>query len=110
MLQGLLAFAFGMPDFRKLATPLAEPAKQYAYVADLPAGLVRFIRAAELAGVLGLLLPVLMRIWPRLVVTAALGLGLAAGFQVSRGDAPCQPGARSVRGSHGLGSRQENFA
>ncbi|HEX8212768.1 MAG TPA: DoxX family protein [Longimicrobium sp.] len=73
-LQVLLAIAFGMSGLLKLATPVADLAAQMAWVGSVPAALVRFIGAAELAGALGLILPSLTRIQPRLTVLAALGL------------------------------------
>ena len=56
---------------------------------------MRFIGAAELAGALGLLLPSLTRIQPRLTVLAALGLivvmVLASAFHLSRGEGAMLP-------------------
>ena len=92
ILQVLLAVAFGMAGFMKLSLPVAELAKQLPWTADVSTGLVRFIGVAEVAGALGLLLPALTRIRPSLTVLAAGGLALvmilAAGFHLSRGEAP----------------------
>ena len=72
--QVLLAAAFGMSGLMKLSTPIADLAAQMAWVASVPPALVRFIGAAELAGAIGLILPALARIQPRLTTLAAVGL------------------------------------
>src|SRR6266480_4551385 len=74
--QVLLALAFGMAGTMKLLTPLVELGQKMAWVAAVPEPLVRFIGASELAGALGLLVPALTRIRPRL--TALAGAGLTA--------------------------------
>ena len=82
-LAALFAFAGGM----KLSMPLAELTE----ASGLPGGLIRFIGIAEIAGVLGLILPALTRILPKLTALAALALAvvmvLAIGFHLSRGEA-----------------------
>lgn len=72
--QGLLALGFGMAGSMKLLTPIADLAEKMSWVKDSSPALVRFIGAAELAGALGLILPSLTRILPKLTVLAALGL------------------------------------
>ena len=72
--QILLAVAFGMAGLMKLSTPIADLAAQMAWVGSVPPTLVRFIGAAELAGAIGLILPALTRIQPRLTALAAVGL------------------------------------
>lgn len=61
-----------------------------AWPADVPRGLLVVIGTAELAGVLGLVLPRLTGVQPRLTVFAALGLlvimVLATGFHAIRGE------------------------
>lgn len=60
------------------------------WVKDVPHGLVTFIGVSELLGALGLLLPALTRIQPRLTVVAAMGIVLvmvmASGFHIMRGE------------------------
>ena len=89
--QVLLAALFGMAGTMKLTTPLAQLAAKLPWTAEVPALLVRFIGAAELAGALGLLLPALTRIRPRLTPWAAVGLAtimlLASLFHLARGEA-----------------------
>lgn len=90
VLQVILALAFGMAGFMKLTAPIAELAKQMPWTTEVPAGLVRFIGGAELAGALGLIVPMLTRIRPSLTGLAASGLTLvmvlAAGFHLIRGE------------------------
>src|SRR5688572_7514626 len=88
--QILLAAAFAMAGATKVSAPIADLAQQMPWTQALPPALVRFIGSAELAGALGLLLPSLMRVAPRLTPLAASGLvtimTLAAGFHLSRGE------------------------
>ncbi|MGH9366211.1 MAG: DoxX family protein [Thermoanaerobaculia bacterium] len=90
--QVLLALAFGMSGWMKAATPIPELTAKVAWVADVPAPLVRFIAAAELAGAIGLLLPALTRILPVLTPLAGTGLAtimlLATVFHLRRGEMP----------------------
>jgi uncharacterized membrane protein YphA (DoxX/SURF4 family) len=90
VVQILLAVAFAMSGLMKLTQPMSDLATQMGWVASVPAALVRFIGAAELAGALGLVLPALTRIQPRLTVLAALGLVvvmlLASAVHASRGE------------------------
>ena len=93
--QVLLAGMFLMTGFTKLTQPVDALAGQMPWVLTVPIALVRFIGAAELAGALGLLLPSLTRIQPRLSVLAALGLivvmVLASAFHLSRGEGAVVP-------------------
>ena len=87
--QLLLAAMYIPSGLMKLTKPLAELAQQMAWTADLPQ-LVRIAGAADLAAGLGLILPALTRIAPRLTVWAAIGATvlqvLAMGLHVSRGE------------------------
>jgi putative oxidoreductase len=88
--QVLLAAMYLMAGSTKLFQPIEEITKMLPWVADTPAGLVRFIGLSELLGGIGLLLPSILRIQPKLTVFAAIGLTivqvLAAGFHLSRGE------------------------
>jgi uncharacterized membrane protein YphA (DoxX/SURF4 family) len=90
--QVLLAAMFLMAGAMKLSQPIDQLATSLPWVTQVPAGLVRFIGLAEVLGGLGLVLPSLLRIQPRLTVLAAIGLVLvmvlAAGFHLSRGESP----------------------
>ena len=66
LLAALFLFAGGM----KLVTPIAAMAQQMG----LPGPFLRFIGLAEVLGALGLILPGLLRIRPRLTPLAAAGL------------------------------------
>ncbi|MBL9006949.1 MAG: DoxX family protein [Myxococcales bacterium] len=89
--QGLLALAFGMAGTFKLVTPIADLAAKMSWIQDASPLLVRFIGASELAGALGLILPSVTRILPKLTVLAALGLivvmVLGAGVHLMHGEA-----------------------
>ena len=74
MAQLLLALAFGMAGIMKSTQPVAELAVAMSWTADVPAALVRFIGASELAAALGLVLPAATRIRPLLTPLAAIGL------------------------------------
>lgn len=90
ILQVLLAAAFGMAGFTKLSQSIDSLSTMMPWVTAVPALLVPFIGAAEVAGALGLILPGLTKIQPRLTAYAAAGLALvmvlAALFHVSRGE------------------------
>ena len=72
--QILLAAMYGMVGFMKLTQPIPELTASMGWPGLVPVVLVRFIGLAELAGALGLILPMLTKILPRLTVFAALGL------------------------------------
>jgi hypothetical protein len=92
--QGLLALVFGFAGSMKLLTPIDELAKNAAWIKDA-AWLIRFIGVSEVAGALGMLLPALSRIRPRLTSLASVGLltimVLATGFHLMRGEARFTP-------------------
>jgi putative oxidoreductase len=74
--QAFLAFAFTGSGLMKLTTPHEALAAQMPWAADAPAFLPLFIGAAEAAGALGLILPSVTRIQPRLTPIAAACLAL----------------------------------
>ena len=90
MAQLLLALVFGMAGIMKSTQPVAELAVAMSWTGDVPAALVRFIGASELAAALGLVLPAATRIRPLLTPLAAIGLALvmvlASLFHISRGE------------------------
>lgn len=89
--QVLLALTFGATGVMKLVTPIATLAEKMSWVNHSPTWLVPFIGACELAGALGLVLPSLTRIQPKLTPIAAsllvVVMVLAAGVHVSLGEA-----------------------
>lgn len=89
--QVLLAILFGMAGVMKTFMPVPElVANGINYASDLPLWLLRFIGVVELSGAVGVLLPALTRIQPRLTPLAALGFVaiqvLAIGFHATRGE------------------------
>lgn len=87
--QVLLALQFLLAGGLKLLAT-EEFIARAAWAADVPRGLLLFIGAAEVLGALGVVLPRLTRIQPRLTILAALGLlsvmALAAAFHMMRGE------------------------
>jgi hypothetical protein len=69
---------------------IGELAQSAPWAADVPVALVRFIGIAEMAGAVGLILPGVTRIAPRLTPMAAAGLSLimvlAVAFHIWRGE------------------------
>jgi uncharacterized membrane protein YphA (DoxX/SURF4 family) len=92
--QILLALVFGFAGSMKLVTPIAELAKNAAWIKSSEL-LIRFIGTSEVAGALGLMLPALTRIKPKLTSLAAVGIFvimfLATGFHLMRGEARFTP-------------------
>ncbi|MFD1625344.1 DoxX family protein [Azospirillum griseum] len=92
--QGLLSLFFVYAGYTKLALPADQLAAMIPWTAQHP-GLVPLTGTADLLGGLGILLPSLTRIQPRLTVLAALGIiilqVLALAFHLSRGEAAVVP-------------------
>jgi uncharacterized membrane protein YphA (DoxX/SURF4 family) len=81
---------YGMAGVMKTFFPIPPLATMLGWPADLPVWVVRLIGVAEIAGPLGLVLPVLTGILPWLTPLAALGLViiqiLAIGFHARRNE------------------------
>ena len=72
IVQSLLAVAFLIAGGMKLGMPIEDlAASGFTFVEQVPAGLVRFIGLAEITGAVGLILPSLLRIQPKLTAVAA---------------------------------------
>ncbi|MEQ9217798.1 MAG: DoxX family protein [Cyclobacteriaceae bacterium] len=88
--QLLLTGMFFMAGYMKVSTSIDVAIQQMPWAADIPELLFRFIGFAEIAGAIGIFLPALLRIQPKLTPLAAMGLiavmFLAAMFHVSRGE------------------------
>ena len=86
--QVLLALAYGFAGASKAFVPLDHLPRLIPWTADVPPALVRFIGTMELLASVGLVLPSLLRVRPRLTPLAALGLvvvmTLASGFHALR--------------------------
>jgi putative oxidoreductase len=91
---GLMLMFLGA-GFMKATTPIPILAQKLPWASTMPEAIVRFIGISELAGALGLVLPSLTRIRPKLTIYAALGLVtimvLASVFHLSRGEAAVLP-------------------
>ena len=88
--QVVLAVVFGIAGIKKIISPIPELASQLGWPGDIPEILVRVIGFSEFAAAVGLLVPSLLKIKPKLTVWAALGLAtimtLALIFHISRGE------------------------
>lgn len=87
--QGVLAFILLWGAWMKLGMPAEQAAQMAPWVAAHPA-LATFTGVVDLLGGLGIVLPALLRIQPRLSVLAAIGIialqVLATGFHAMRGE------------------------
>jgi uncharacterized membrane protein YphA (DoxX/SURF4 family) len=88
--QVLLAVVFAATGFMKLTISPADLMQKMPAGLTLPVALIRFIGVAEVAGVIGLILPSATRILPVLTPVAAgalaLVMALAAILHASRGE------------------------
>ncbi len=95
IVQVLVAGFFCYAAFLKLTTPIPELSKMMPWTGEYSEMFVRIIGVVDLAGGLGMLLPSLTRIMPRLTVIAAMGATvlqvLAIAFHVSRGEGAVTP-------------------
>lgn len=93
--QVVLAFVFIAAGFVKLTTPIPQLAAMMPWAGQYSETFVRSIALVDLAGGIGILLPALTRILPRLTVLAALGCSvlqvMALLFHLSRGEAAVTP-------------------
>lgn len=93
--QALLAMVFIWAGLIKLTTPIPQLAAMMPWAGQYSETFVRFIALVDLAGGIGILLPALTRILPRLTVLAALGCAvlqvLALIFHIARGEAEVTP-------------------
>jgi uncharacterized membrane protein YphA (DoxX/SURF4 family) len=74
--QIMLAVAFAASGLMKLSQPKEKLHQRMPYVEDFPAGVIKFIGAAELLGAIGVVLPWATGIAPVLTPLAASGLVL----------------------------------
>ena len=70
--QLLLAAAYGLFGSMKATQPLDQLAGMMTWIPDFPPLFVRTLGIVEVLGAIGLILPSLTRIYPRLTVVAAL--------------------------------------
>lgn len=95
IVQWLLAITFVGTAIWKFATPIDRLAQMIPWAGEVSPALVYGTALADLLGGLGILLPTLTRIRPRLTVLAALGCVAlqvsAIVFHLSRGEAANTP-------------------
>ena len=88
--QGILAAMFLMAGAMKASQPVEQLAVSLPWVTEVPTALVRFIGISEFLGAVGLILPSLLRIKPKLTVYAAIGIAavmlFALIFHISQGE------------------------
>jgi hypothetical protein len=88
--QVVVSAAFCLAGYTKLTTPISELSAMMPWTGDVAPDFVRFIGLVDLAGGIGILLPALIGIQPRLTVLAALGCVvlqiIAFAFHASRGE------------------------
>jgi uncharacterized membrane protein YphA (DoxX/SURF4 family) len=90
VVQVLLFVFYVFSGFTKITTPIPQLSQMMPWTGDLAPAFVRIMGAIDLAGGLGILLPTLTRIAPRLTVLAALGCSVlqicALAFHGMRGE------------------------
>jgi DoxX-like family len=95
IVQSLLALTFVGTGIWKLATPLPELAAKMPWMGQVSPSFLQVTALFDILGGLGVLLPSITRIKPRLVVLGALGcvalMAAAIVFHVSRGEAAKTP-------------------
>jgi len=95
LVQGLLAVTFVGTGVWKLATKVPDLASKMPWMGQVSPAFLRTTAALDLLGGVGVVLPSLTRIQPRLAVLGALGCaGLMTGaiiFHVQRGEAANTP-------------------
>ena len=95
LVQALLALTFVGGGIWKLVTPIPELAAKMPWMGQVSPSFLQLTAVLDLLGGLGVLLPSLTRVKPRLAVLGALGcVALMAGaivFHVQRGEAANTP-------------------
>lgn len=90
IVQILLAATLVWAGVMKLTEPISKLAAMWPWTGQVPEALVRYTGLVDLLGAVGLLLPALLRIQPRLTPIAAIGIVLlmtvASVFHVARGE------------------------
>ena len=71
--QGMLAAMFGMAGMMKSTRPMDVLAERMSFVTDYRPSTIRFIGVVEVAGALGMILPMVTGILPWLTPLAAIG-------------------------------------
>ena len=74
--QGMLAAMFGMPGMMKSTRPMEVLAERMSFVADYRPSTILLIGVLEVAGALGMILPIVTGILPWLTPVAAIGFAV----------------------------------
>jgi len=95
LLQFILFAAFASAAWMKIMTPIPKLAAIWPWAGELPEPIVRMLGVIDLAGGVGVFLPMLTRIKPQLTAPAALGCVVlqicAMIFHISRGEIAATP-------------------
>jgi hypothetical protein len=90
IVQALIAALMLMNAYLKIASPISELSALWKWTGEVPVVVVRLLGVVDLLGGLGIILPTLLKIKPRLAPLAALGIILlmisASVFHISRGE------------------------
>jgi hypothetical protein len=95
IVQGLNAVVYVGTAVWKFATPVPTLAGMIPWAGEVPPAFLYFTAAVDLAGGVGIVVPSLLRVWPRLTVAAAVGCTAlqvcAVLFHVARGEVASTP-------------------
>ncbi|RYE25336.1 MAG: DoxX family protein [Sphingobacteriaceae bacterium] len=90
VVQIVLAASFIWAAGMKLFSPVSQLAAMWPWVAEVPGSLVKFTGVIDLLGAIGLILPSVLRIRPKLTPIAALAVIVlmvcASIFHITRGE------------------------
>jgi DoxX-like family len=95
VIQSLLCLLFAGTGLWKLVTPVPQLAAQFPWMGQVPVTFMRATGLIDLLGGIGVLLPAITRVKPRLTALAAFGCAVlqacAIVFHVARGEAANTP-------------------
>lgn len=93
--QGLISLTFVGTAFWKLLTPVDQLSKMIPWTGEFSPAFVVFIALVDLLGGVGVILPTLLKIKPKVAVLAALGcaalMASAIVFHLTRGEGAATP-------------------
>ena len=93
--QALISVTFIGTAFWKALTPVDQLSKMIPWTGEFPPSFVFFIAAVDLLGGVGVILPTLLKVKPKVAVFAALGCAAlmlsAVVFHFSRGESAVTP-------------------
>lgn len=82
--QSILALIYGYAGWMKLTLPVEGLLNlDWNWATDMSLGFIKMIGITELLGAFGVILPALLRILPRLIPLAALGMTIIQGAAIS---------------------------